>query len=542
MMKLSLTRDLVTSLPAAARRRHRRLAVRTAACVVAAACCSTATPAWADDTLLFDPQMLGTAGSDGSGPWDTSTAIWATGFDVTYPNVQSDETNPVFGFNTGSGAYTVTLGTNIIASNVTVNSGGAGSSYTFNAAGFTLSATADGTDDGMDVNGGNLTLANGTFQIGGPAFNTSGAVSINTGGILNVTSTATVSCDIIDGDGSAGSTVRFNGGTFRPTANLNDSNGGIVQTLGVTNFYVGAGGITIDMSTVATGADGVSILANNMQHDPTVTGTDGGLKHVNGGVLYLGDNDTTPGDNSFDPLFTYNGPTTTAGGIMVLDSGANLTTTGPFPNTQFVVGTATAGGQLDVVLNNGLIGVNGTTPVTLNPRSYLVTFDQTVVRVANVNSTGGTLYSFAGTNSSTGQFTFTGGSEYHVMNTSTATTTTPTVSTDQVSFLSFDPGSDIRVDAAASLTVRSSIINDGTTAGQVTVNGTGVVNLYGNNTYSGATSVNGGTVTLSSTFVNGSNGVRVFTPGRSPRAGRSPSRPARRSPTRGRSPAPRPSP
>ncbi len=176
-----------------------------------------------------------------------------------------------------------------------------------------------------------------------------------------------------------------------------------------------------------------------------------------------------------------------------MSSSSTPTPTPPQPARSRTPGSSSRpAGEVNVQVTNGLAGATGTTPVTITGGT-LATFDGVSVHLADVTMTGGYLVSFPGPTSSTGTFTFGSGAELHALAAVTATAATPTVARVRSAFVTFESGSDVRVDGNAALAVWANVVDDAAGPGQLTVDGAGIVVLYGtNNAYTGATTVNGG--------------------------------------------------
>ena len=143
------------------------------------------------------------------------------------------------------------------------------------------------TDCSLTVNGGVLDIG-GVLTLGLAGANT-GTVHL-CGGVLRAE-------NIARSNGTA--RVYFDGGTFAPYCAAEAN-----RTMkGLTAAYVGAGGVVIDLSR----AGGAYTITQALQHDPTCTGADGGLRVTGVGTLVLA------GAN------TYTGPTTLEGSTLDLN-------------------------------------------------------------------------------------------------------------------------------------------------------------------------------------------------------------------------------
>ena len=231
-------------------------------------------------TLNWDPGLIGTAGSNGTGTWDTATANWSNGTsDVVWNSADAA------GFTTaGSGTYTVSVANGITAVGMTVGSTTAKNNYTFQGAG---SGSYTLTDSGIFVvKGGTVTLQN--ITIDNTAHNNNNptgiseaytaALDIGSGGylkgqqiaaglgaapgVINVNSGGTLSessrIQINYGGGQAiGNELNVNGGTVNMSggiAFLNDSNK--AGSASAMNVGVGGTGGTVTVNQIATGGSG----------------------------------------------------------------------------------------------------------------------------------------------------------------------------------------------------------------------------------------------------------------------------------------------
>ena len=141
------------------------------------------------------------------------------------------------------------------------------------------------TDGLVVVNGGELDVA-GLFNFCRDV-NSTGTVRLN-GGLFKVENLT-----MTRGKGY----LYFNGGTYAPYGAAAEN-----RTLtGLTAAYVSTNGAVI---STANAGDGAYTIAQNLLHDPALTGVDGGLVKTGGGLL------TLSGAN------TYTGPTAVAGGTL----------------------------------------------------------------------------------------------------------------------------------------------------------------------------------------------------------------------------------
>ncbi|MCX6875001.1 MAG: autotransporter-associated beta strand repeat-containing protein [Verrucomicrobia bacterium] len=195
------------------------------------------------------------------------------------------------------GAGTSGSGTNIVNSGGLLNLGGSG--VWVNIGGRTATGTGSNGTGTLTINGGSVNIAAGTTWYFNP-YSNAGPSTLNlNGGTLSTAVTLT------DGSGS-GSSVNFNGGTYRFTA---------ATTLpfnGALNLKVQPGGAILD-----TGGNNVTIGGTAQGGDRSFpllhagSGTDGGLTKTGAGTLTL------------IAANTYNGNTTVTAGELVFNAPAS---------------------------------------------------------------------------------------------------------------------------------------------------------------------------------------------------------------------------
>jgi autotransporter-associated beta strand protein len=232
-------------------------------------------------TLTWDPNQSN-APSDASGTWNATTSNWYSGStDVQW----SDGSDAVFGSGSTTGQYVVTLAQSFTANSLTFNNTTAGSNYTLNGSGNTLTIT------NYPNFSGTTTLENGNFVL--PASTGNG---FNIPGTLYLDSGANLETSYIGGAGS----LYFNGGVIQATR-------GGYYFQGLANAYVSTGGVTFDTSE-ANGSQTVGI-SYAFQHDPNGAATDGGFTKIGSGTITIG------------TAQSWNGPTNVNGGTLDLTSG-----------------------------------------------------------------------------------------------------------------------------------------------------------------------------------------------------------------------------
>ena len=338
----------------------------------------------------------------------------------------------------GAGALTKNGTGTLTLSNTTANTFGGGT--TINGGILSLgtgSTTADTSTVG--ALGGGLTTINtgGTLRLwirNNAAFTIPTSLSINGGTILNEDGNHTLSGPVTVGSSGATLRSKWNG-----------------KNLTLTGVLSGTGGVTVLRSETSGEASSQVILTN--------TNTHGGGTTVNSAVLQLGNNNAT-------------------------DKGSSGVIRGTL--------TVNSPGAVNLGFTNALGWGAGTKVDTLNING------STVTHTANgdqgwgltVNMTGGTFQS-----TGTGRFTFGGGSALNTL----ASASTATVS----GFLRIregNPGDNIdftTADGAAFVDLAvNGVIEQGASGYGITKLGAGLMQLNAANTYTGATNVNAGTLSI----------------------------------------------
>jgi autotransporter-associated beta strand protein len=424
----------------------------------------------------------------------------------------------------GLGGLTVTL-----SSNTTINS-------------LSFNCTGTGTDAGITINGGagmTLTVASGVIYASSSASsatgnaqtinvptlslngregtiiaysNLPGTGTISTAGLLNITSAIT-------NDGGNGVTIAGNG--------TQGVNGGEVQFSGsAPNTYTGTTTVNrvilkLSKNTGVNAIPGDLVLNSGAIYDGTNQIADTSNVTINGGTFYQnGSNNSGSSTSEAIGSLTLNGGTISPGqgsgntltilGTMTLNGSGFTTSTGGKLN---VGGLATfAGGTLTLGISNspstyanvasfssGIAIVNpgngAYTPITINAGS------------ANLGSK--LVLS--------GDLSFTG----NATNTSTATINGTAGTSPGIFVLdgtrSFNVGDGA---AAVDLAITAPLTDNGANAGGLTKTGNGTLKLTAANTYTGPTTVRGGTLEVSGSLngsttapVNVNNGTLVLSAG-----------------------------
>ena len=341
-----------------------------------------------------------------------------------------------------------------------------------------LSATSLYWDPlGSAANSG--TTATGAWDGTGTVWNTD-----STGGAGGSVQAVTLSTDDLffsSGTGFTGSsTVTFSGAV---TANSITFEEGTITLAGTStpSLTLGAGGLTFNNGTGANIISGPVVLGANT----TFTNNDNSAQTLSGGLsgaFNLNINATSTGG------ITLSGASAGYSGTTTLTAGT-LTATGAANNTFTALGTGGLvlnGGTLQVRSNGASNG--GQTIVAGNN----VTVGNTAVTV-DVNNNGSNTnnnITFGNLSIGTGQMNVTGGNTY-VLRFSGGTTLT---------------GNAVFNPTTAGLTLVGAIGDGGNNFG-ITKIGTGTLTLAGSSTYTGTTSVLGGTLSLTAAAPSGSAGT-----------------------------------
>ena len=469
----------------------------------------------------------------GTGTWDTTTGNWTSdggANDVAWNNANNDQA--IFDGTAG----TVTLGTAITANSLTFNVSG----YTVTGNTLTLGGTAPtiivaanqaaavssvlagatGTT-GLTVDGGgNLTLNTAATFTGGTTVNT-GTLTLNTtGGVGAVRGVLTVNAGArlvlsntdalgFNGGGVCVTTLNINGGTVDDAATAGNFNQGFITNFvltggtvtstsgGAYNFNASASvGINSNASAITSAFNAPITIRNNTNlnfnvalgttataQDLRVTGIIGGgagaiTKNGNGVMTLEAQNTYTGGTTVNGGVLDLLG---TAGGTGIIRGTANVNTGATLRlSTADAVGF-TANLSLNVInLNGGTLNAN-------------IAANQTFSNM-NVTMNAGTISGIAGSNIDL----FNNGTVINVLAASASSViSVPTVGLRQ----NDTPFNVADGSAAVDLLVSGSLINNSGANNQgnhnLVKNGNGVMQLTGNNTYTGTTRVNAGTLALS---------------------------------------------
>lgn len=334
---------------------HNPLRFRNLMCLAAVAASGMAQSA----TLTWDSSGANPANPvDGTGTWDTTTALWSDGLaDFAWNNAANN--TAVFG-NANGAAGTVTLGTGITVGGLTFNAAGSGnytlSGTTIILAGSTPTITTNVNatiNSGITGSAGLTKSGTGTLVLGGT--NTySGGTVINAGTLSFSSNSATGAGGLPNG-----SITLMNGATLQYTS---AGSGGFNR-----GYILGTGTATIS-STASSGglnaAGGVSFTGSG---DRTLV-----LSSVSGNTMNFGGalGDGTGGATSLIK---------DGAGIVNL-SGTNNTYTG---NTVVNAGRLATGGN-NSISTVGTVFINSGAEIRLNG-------NQTFANLQNGTSGGGTL-------------------------------------------------------------------------------------------------------------------------------------------------------
>ncbi|MEI6283671.1 MAG: autotransporter-associated beta strand repeat-containing protein [Opitutae bacterium] len=503
--------------------------------------------------------LVGTGAGYGSGylAFDTGT------FDVTTLNIANKSHNgTAFGTLNGKtvsstvtgnivglvslGGGTVTIGSVDLARHGASNVGGVSQglieffgSNVSTVGAITMATAASPAVSGTADVTGNINVADGTVFI----------ASIS-GASAAANSTATANLNISGGTLTMGGNITRVGGVGTAVFNLNFS-GGILD---MNNHSIGATGSdvifnwtkgTLKNVSGLNGADGITVNTGDQYNPVYLDGTNTFTSKITikDSILQLNSNtalaanskigfDGTLGVLKLDSGVTLDVSGNLASGNAQLDTnGNNITfsnsvsgltsftkigsgkltlssTSGSLaPTVSILGGTIEIGNGNNQVPAGGFL--NGTTSLTLDALGGSPEIIANGVKVdldANVNllNSGATLSGSKGTSA----YSFNFKKDIISQDGSTATIS----ATDMIT----GSGSKFNVGAGATLTISGSFI-DGTTATQITKNGTGILEFTGTgNTYSGATTVNAGTLNFyqdalagSSTAITVNNGASL---------------------------------
>ncbi len=496
-----------------------------------------------------------------AGPFGTGGVTFTNAADGTYSGNMSDTYNPA----DLSGAKGV------------VTIGGGGTSTTIFS--------------GVNTYQGGTYITQGTLQVaGGAALADNGDVYIGgAGGILDVAMTETIG-GLFDGTTAngqvtlSGGNLLINSGAF--AGNISGANGiekigsGTTLTLSGTNTFAGPAVVT-DGTLVLSGGnaigDNTAVIVNSsdvttgtLQVDTAETigslAGNGGNVVLNAGLTTGNDNTTTAysgaisGAGSLTKIGTgtfsvwgansYTGGTTVSAGTLegnstslqgnITDSaGATLLFTqdsdGTYAGNITGAGTVTKAGAGNLTLtgtntghtgttnlNGGIVSIGAATNIGVGTLAFdggtlETTGALTLANAITLGAGGGTVQTDADTTlsgviSGAGHFTKSGGANLTLTTAPTYTGGT-TIAGGTLTGTTTTIQGDIEDDAALVIdqNVAGTIASNITGSGSVALNGTGVITFTGINTYSGATLINAGTFVATGQSIGDTSGVTVAT-------------------------------
>jgi outer membrane autotransporter protein len=490
-----------------------------------------------DTTINAGTLALGAGGSLAAGG---NVLLFGSGavFDITNAGA-----NQTVGALSGVAGSTIALGANslsfgdsmdrIVASSIS-GSGG----LVKNGAGVVTLSGASNYSGGTTVNAGGLVvgsnsaLGSGTLTVGGAAvLDSSVATTLANNVVLNANLTVLGSNNLtlngslsgtggLTKDGAATLTLngtntytggtQINAGTLALGANASLSASGIVNVANGATFDLSAGSGTQTFGTL-TGGGTINLGANVLTIGDATDGTFSGSIGGNGSVVKEGTGtETLTGTN------TYSGATTINAGTLALGAGGSLSATTD-------VNLVNAGAGFDISGATGatsigsLSGSAGTT-VTLGANTLTLGTGQDATYAGAISGGGGLVKTGASTQTLTGANTYAGGTTLNGGTLSVSSDSNLGLSgaaidfeggTLQVTGTSYQQtnrniawgaggGFDI-ADAGNTFTV-SQPLNG---AGALVKLGAGTLVLTGSNTYTGGTTVNGGTLQGDSNSLQG---------------------------------------
>jgi autotransporter-associated beta strand protein len=522
--------------------------------------------------LLTSGGTISATGSVGAHTDTISAPMTILGNNATY-TISNDSTlatrllsitGAITGQSTAGGTTTLVLGGNnpgvnlIGTSNNSISNGTNGGVIGITKEGSTTWQFATLSDDHMRTFSGPIVINAGTLRVG--VNSTSGRVRQNLGAGVAVTL-----ADV------AGATLDLNGNGQSPIGSLagGGSTGGNV-TLGAVTLSTGFNNTNTSFGGSIQGTGGLTKVGTGIQ---TLSGTNGytGTTTINGGGgIALDFSAASTASN----IISASSPLSLGGGTFrvtgkgstvnsqtmastTVGSGANAVTLNANSATSLLLDlkaiTRNAGGTLDVTLPAGTQnGTNGVRTSTTNlTNSVLVSANSNGIAYATVGATDWaglssgnivamttyqTAYStnnnvnVANGDSASGvtvnTLRFNGNNTLNFSGTNTVNTggilvTNAATTGATISGGTLRPGSGnelVLINNGAEFTVGSVIANNGANAAALTLSGTGTTILNGLNTYTGATTINNGTVKAGSAQALGLSGSSAVTIANNPNA------------------------
>ena len=343
-----------------------------------------------------------------------------------------------------------------------------------NGAGTLVLSGANTYTGATNVNGGVLELNENDSNYSG------GAISINNGATLridNQTGTYNISNKSINFDSNGSGTYEIVGGHNHIWSGSNTvtTNGGSENTISGSSINTNSGGAAGTTTfNVADGTDASDLTVSS------VISNQGGVLKTGAGTL------------KFSSDMTYTGGTTVNGGELQLDSGDSTLQSG---STLTIDGASSVVRLGPTVFGNNIFGSgalfiqNGGTMIDDTPGGAVHSINNGLTF-----TNGGSLTSTGAGNGTYGNYYFGGGSGINVTGNAAAT-----IDADAISF---NTGrlvnvADVTGDANSDLTISSLIKDWGSNQSQVTKLGGGTLILTNQNSYTGNTTVNDGTLIIS---------------------------------------------
>jgi len=436
----------------------------------------------------------------------TSSALWGTAGNWS-AGVPSSSNTAVFNTVSGLDAGITLLPASAAGSLSFVSAGGTvnymfDTSATRNTDTLTLTSGITNSDLGTITFFNATTLAGSqTWTNNGGAMTFSGNVSLGSGTsgyalIVAGSGPVTVSGIIANGGSAAGSLEASGTGTLTLTgvntytgattidsgANLQLGNGTTSGTIGNTSAITDNGTLSLDESTSTSVGKNISgtggVTQNGASVSLTGTNTYSGATVVNSGTLSAGSGSAFGGASGLSAVTINNS------GVLAITSGESNT-----------VGSIASGSATSSIT----IGSSATT-LTTGGNNSNTTFAGVISGAGNLTEAGTGTLTLTGTNSYTGKTTINSGANLQLGNGTTNGTIGSTSGITDNGTLLLDENSAIAVGKVISGT------------GAVTQNGASNTTLSGANTYSGATTINSGTLTAgSASAFGGATGLSAVT-------------------------------
>ena len=411
-------------------------------------------------TISSDSLIISNTGSlsgsrvsiTGTGILSEASGASISGAGITFTQT-ANTTSTLAGTNTFSGATSVSAGKlnltgtgSMSGSSITVSSTGIfqedAGSVVNGAGGFTHSSSGTSTLAGTNTYTGATSITNGIVDLPGSLNGSNITTSSN--GVLNQTSTGSIS-----GNGSF------------------TQNGSYASFLNGTNTYTGE--TLISNGTLYLGATG-SMSGSNI----SISGG-GGMTEYSGGTIF--------GNGSFTLSNTdnvYFAGTNTYTGVSTVNSGSlNLTATGSLSGSNIITG----GTGIFREVNGGSIGGVGTTFTQGSTGTSILSGSNTFTGVTNIN--GGTLnLGSSDALGGNGSLTFRGGTLQHTSG-----------NTEDYSSRIINSTGAITIDTNSQNVTYASGLSASNTGG-LTKMGAGKLSLTGATAFTGPTSVTAGTLSL----------------------------------------------